>query len=123
MKMLAVSLLLCLIFPALALATDAEDNLKDRLKNRNGAASRDARSTGAFGTCSGNTFRSDVTIRDATVSINDDLADVYVDYSGTYTRQGWNQPCVQGGHEDRYVIGRARFTIRQREFGSAETNT
>lgn len=119
MKTLACALLLLSTISLPIFATDAEDSVKDRLTHRTGSASYDGRQKTLLG-CPGDTFRADITINSVDVTISGKNADIYANYSGKYTRQGWGTPCAQGGHEDRDVRGRAHWTVRQRDVGDAE---
>jgi hypothetical protein len=101
-------------YSATTFGANQEDVLRQKLSGRTGDASQDDRSRNLLG-CTGNTFAAGVSLQNVSVTVNGDIADVYTAYSGKYTRQGWNNPCVQGGHEDRSVSGKAHFTIKQVE--------
>lgn len=120
MKHTYMAMILTLI-SAMAFGASQQDVLKQKLSGRTGEASEDQRIRDLLG-CKGNTFSAGVTITAVNVTINGDIADVYADYSGKYTRQGWQYPCVHGGHEDRNINGKAHFTVKQVDFGTPEVS-
>lgn len=128
------SSLLLLFISFNSFSQTVEDILKGRFMNRSGGFSEDRRTDehaassflgpGPKTGCHGDTVSAGVTINKVEVTINGDIADIYANYSGKYTRQGWMTPCVQSpgnsGHEDRNLTGKAHFQIKQIPYSNAE---
>lgn len=106
-------------YSLIASASEEEDVLRQKLSGRTGEASHDARSRNPV-PCTGNTFSAGVTLQNVEVTVSGNVADIYASYSGKYTRQGWHVPCVEGGHEDRNISGKAHFSVKQVSFGNPE---
>lgn len=109
-----------------ARADDDASYLTAILQNRSGGASADARHDDHIDVgplhipiktgCSGNTFSAGVTLQNLNISQDGAILHVSAHYDGSYTRIGWNDPCVQGGHEDHHVYGDLLFDLTNRRF-------
>jgi hypothetical protein len=100
---------------------DSSAILRSRFIGRIGQSSEDRRSGSyTFGIktgCHGDTLGANITIVEVVVTIIGNIATIKATYSGKYTRQGWVDPCVQSGSEDRNLGGVVTFTITDVKFG------